>query len=48
MGFLLDGYLGAAVYPQWMAFSHPPTLLGWCDPADPLRRFNAEDERAER
>ena len=43
MGFLLDGYLGAAVYPQWMAFSHPPTLLGWCDPADPLRRFNAED-----
>jgi hypothetical protein len=43
MGFLLDGYLGAAVYPQWMVFSHPPTLLGWCDPADPLRRFNAED-----
>jgi len=43
MGFLLDGYLSAAVYPQWMAFSHPPTLLGWCDPADPLRRFNAED-----
>jgi hypothetical protein len=43
MGYLLDGYLSAAVYPQWMAFSHPPTLLGWCDPADPLRRFNAED-----
>jgi hypothetical protein len=43
MGYLLDWYLGAAVYPQWMAFSHPPTLLGWCDPADPLRRFNAED-----
>jgi hypothetical protein len=43
MGYLLDGYLCAAVYPQWMAFSHPPTLLGWCDPADPLRRFNAED-----
>jgi hypothetical protein len=43
MGYLLDAYLGAAVYPQWMAFSHPPTLLGWCDPADPLRRFNAED-----
>jgi hypothetical protein len=43
MGFLLDGYLGTAVYPLWMAFSHPPTLLGWCDPADPLRRFNAED-----
>jgi len=43
MGFLLDGYLSAAVYPQWMSFSHPPTLLGWCDPADPLRRFNAED-----
>jgi hypothetical protein len=43
MGFLLDGYLGAAVYPQQMAFSHPLTLLGWCDPADPLRRFNAED-----
>jgi hypothetical protein len=43
MGFLLDGYLSAAVYPQWMAFSNPPTLLGWCDPADPLRRFNAED-----
>jgi hypothetical protein len=43
MGFLLDGYLGAAVYPQRMVFSHPPTLLGWCDPADPLRRFDAED-----
>ena len=43
MGYLLDGYLGAAVYPQRMAFSHPPTVLGWCDPADPLRRFNAED-----
>jgi hypothetical protein len=43
MGYLLDGYLGAAVYPLRMAFSHPPTLLGWCDPADPLRRFNAED-----
>jgi hypothetical protein len=43
MGFLLDGYLGAAVSPHRMAFSHPPTLLGWCDPADPLRRFNAED-----
>jgi len=43
MGYLLDGYLGAAVYPMQMAFSHPPTLLGWCDPADPLRRFNAED-----
>lgn len=43
MGYLLDAYLSAAVYPQWMAFSHPPTLLGWCDPADPLRRFNAED-----
>jgi hypothetical protein len=43
MGYLLDAYLGAAVYPLRMAFSHPPTLLGWCDPADPLRRFNAED-----
>jgi len=43
MGHLLDGYLGAAVYPLRMAFSHPPTLLGWCDPSDPLRRFNAED-----
>jgi hypothetical protein len=43
MGYLLDAYLGAAVYPQRMVFSHPPTLLGWCDPADPLRRFNAED-----
>jgi hypothetical protein len=43
MGYLLESYLCAAVYPQWMAFSHPPTLLGWCDPADPLRRFNAED-----
>jgi hypothetical protein len=43
MGYLLDAYLGAAVYPHRMAFSHPPTLLGWCDPADPLRRFNAED-----
>jgi hypothetical protein len=43
MGYLLDAYLSAAVYPQRMVFSHPPTLLGWCDPADPLRRFNAED-----
>jgi hypothetical protein len=43
MGYLLDGYLGAAVYPLRMAFLHPPTLLGWCAPADPLRRFNAED-----
>jgi hypothetical protein len=43
MGYLLDAYLSAAVYPLRMAFSHPPTLLGWCDPADPLRRFNAED-----
>jgi hypothetical protein len=43
MGYLLDAYLGAAVYPQRMVFSHPSTLLGWCDPADPLRRFNAED-----
>jgi len=39
---LTDAYLGAAVYPVWMAFHHPPTLLGWCDPADPLRRFDAE------
>jgi hypothetical protein len=43
MGYLLDAYLSAAVYPHRMVFSHPPTLLGWCDPADPLRRFNAED-----
>jgi len=43
MGFLLDGYLGAAVSPLRMVFHHPPALLGWCDPADPLRRFNAED-----
>jgi hypothetical protein len=43
MGYLLDAYLGAAVYPLRMVFHHPPTLLGWCDPSDPLRRFNAED-----
>jgi hypothetical protein len=43
MGFLLDAYLGAAMVALRMVFSHPPTLLGWCDPADPLRRFNAED-----
>lgn len=42
MGYLTDAYLAAAVYPYRMAFHHPPTLLGWCDPADPLRRFDAE------
>lgn len=42
MGYLTEAYLRAAVYPVWMAFHHPPTLLGWCDPADPLRRFDAE------
>jgi len=42
MGYLTDAYLSAAVYPYRMAFHHPPTLLGWCDPADPLRRFDAE------
>jgi hypothetical protein len=42
MGYLTDAYLGAAVYPVWMAFHHPPPMLGWCDPADPLRRFDAE------
>lgn len=42
MGSLTEAYLRAAVYPVWMAFHHPSTVLGWCDPTDPLRRFDAE------
>jgi len=42
MGYLTDACLGAAVYPSLMVFHHPSPMLGWCDPADPLRRFDAE------